>query len=262
MRTPLSRTRRRAALLAPGSGPLLLVALALIILFFILRTLFPGAVAWLAQPLWGAGDAATSAGGSVAAFFGDKAVIARERDQYAAQVAALEAENASLRARTLDLARLLGDRTEAAPGILAGVLARPPVSPYDTLVIDQGEASGVRIGQQVTGMGGVPLGTIESVADTSARVLLYSAPGRVTEGWVGVNRTPVSLEGASAGAFRTNVPRESVVAVGEAVFLPGPGAVPVGTVVRVDTDPSSPRAVIHIRPVANPFSITWVSVVR
>ena len=260
MKTQFSRTRRRNTLLAPGSGKWILATLVLVVILFILRTFFPGTVALLATPFWNAGTAATNTSGSVAAFFGDKAVLTEERDALAREVAALTEQNAVLTARTVDLERLLGGRTEASPGILAGVLVRPPVSPYDTLVIDQGAEQGVEVGKRVMGAGGMPLGVVESVAARTARVLLYSAPGRITEGWVGVSRTPVSLEGASAGAFRTSVPRERVVAVGEEVYLPGPGAVPIGTVVRVDTDPSSPRAVIHVRPRTSPFSLTWVTI--
>lgn len=260
MKTPFSRTRRRTSLIAPGSGKWILAALVLIIILFILRAFFPGLITTLTTPFWHAGSVATNTSGSVAAFFGDKAVLVEERDAFAREVAALKEQNAILTARTVDLERLLGGRSETAAGILAGVLVRPPVSPYDTLVIDQGEDAGVVVGKRVMGVGGMPLGIVESVARKSARVLLYSAPGRVTEGWVGISRTPVSLEGASAGAFRTSVPRERIVAVGEEVYLPGPGAIPIGTVVRVDTDPSSPRAVIHVRPRTSPFSLTWVTV--
>lgn len=260
MKTPFSRTRRRNTLLAPGSGKWILATLVLVVMLFILRTFFPGTIATLATPFWRAGGAATTASGSIASLFGDKAVLTEERDALAREVAALKEQNAILTARTVDLERLLGGRTEASAGILAGVLVRPPVSPYDTLVIDQGTEAGIAVGKRVYGAGGIPLGVIESVSSKSARVLLYSAPGQVTEGWVGVSRTPVSLEGASAGAFRTSVPRERIVSVGEEVYLPGPGAVPMGTVVRVDTDPSSPQAVIHVRPRTSPFSLTWVTV--
>ena len=260
MKTPFSRTRRRAGLLSPGSGVAIIAALAVVVLFFILRIFFPGAIAGIARPFWGTGAMLTDASAGASAFFGDKAQIVRERDARAREVVALQAENAALLARTKDLERLLGGRVEPVPGTLAGVLIRPPVSPYDTLVLDQGTRGGVAVGQQVLGPGGLPLGTIESVAEDTARALLYSAPGRMTQGWLGEKRIPVSLEGASAGAFRTSVPRESVVAVGEPVYLPGPGAVPIGTVVRVDADPSTPRAVIHVRPFSSPFSLTWVTV--
>lgn len=261
MKTPFSRTRRsRNALLGPGSSVFILLAIVVVVILFILRTFFPGVVATLAGPLWSAGSLATDASGGVAAFFGDKVNLMQERDAFAREVEALRAQNAVLAARTTDLERLFGTRTEHTSGVLAGVLVRPPVSPYDTFVIDQGSRDGLAVGQMVRGAGGIPLGSVESVSADTARVLLYSAPGRVTEGWVGELRTPVSLEGASAGAFRTSVPRESIVAVGEQVYLPGGGALPIGTVVRVDTDPSSPQAVIHVKPFSNPFSITWVTV--
>lgn len=261
MKTQFSpRRRNRNALLAPGSSIYIFIAISIIVILFVLRAFFPGTIATLAGPLWSVGTRATDTSGGIAAFFGDKATLAHERDSRAREVELLQAQNAALVARAADLERLLGGRTEPVAGVLAGVLVRPPVSPYDTLVIDQGTRAGVMVGQMVRGAGGIPLGTIESVSGESARVLLYSAPGRVTEGWVGELRTPVSLEGASAGAFRTSVPRESIVPVGEQVYLPGGGALPIGSVVRVDTDPSSPQAVIHVKPYTSPFSLTWVTV--
>ncbi|MEK7511200.1 MAG: rod shape-determining protein MreC [Patescibacteria group bacterium] len=258
MKTPFSRTRRRNALLAPSGGIALLIVAVLIIILFILRTVFPGTISFLARPFWSAGGAVTDSAGGVSAFFGDKAVIAEERDARAREAMLLREQNAVLAARVSDLERLLGGRTEAVAGIRAGVLVRPPVSPYDTLVVDQGTEQGVRVGAQVTGAGGAPIGMIESVAGDTSRVLLYSAPGHVTQGWVGEARIPLSLEGASAGAYRTSVPRENTVAVGETVYLVAGGAVPIGTVVAVDADPSTPRSVIHVRPIVNPFSITEV----
>lgn len=261
MRTPFSRARRRSAILSPGSALAIVVVLVIVVVFFLLRAFFPGTIATLARPFWAVGDGLTGMGGSVVAFFGDKAHMAAERDLLSREVVALREENAALAARAHDLERLLGGRNDAASQFLAGVLARPPVAPYDTLVIDRGSADGVRDGQQVLGAGGVPLGTIESAGSHTARVLLYSAPGRVTEGWAGEARAPVSLHGASAGAFRTSVSRDSALSVGDAIYVPGPGAVPIGTVVRVETDPSSPEARMYVRPRTNPFSITWVSVV-
>ncbi|MES2994993.1 MAG: rod shape-determining protein MreC [Patescibacteria group bacterium] len=261
MKMPFSRTRRsQTALLKRGSALTIGIVLGVVVLLFILRTVFPGVLTALAAPFWSAGNALTGGAGDFASIFGDKAILTQERDTLARENASLREQNAVLTARVADLTQLLGGRPEASNSILAGVMARPPVSPYDTLVLDAGERAGVRIGASVQGAGGIPLGTIESLADNSSRVLLYSAPGRVTQGWVGENRAPISLEGAGAGAFRTSVPRENAVVVGESVYVAGPGALPIGTVVRVETDPSSPRAVVHIKPVAHLFSTTWVTV--
>jgi cell shape-determining protein MreC len=186
--------------------------------------------------------------------------LERERDAAVAAQNALTEQNRTLSAKVADLTALLGSRTEAPPGIVAAVLARPPVSPYDELVLDAGEAEGVREGAAVYGNGGVPLGIVASVTAHAARVALYSAPGRETPALAGAARVPFTLVGAGAGAFTASVPRDAGVAVGDALYAGGAGSIPIGTVAAVDSDPSSPSAAIRIDPVANPFSITWVTV--
>ena len=138
-------------------------------------------------------------------------------------------------------------------------MARPPLSPYGTLVLDRGTESGVRPGAIVFGEG-VPIGNIAEAGQGSARVLLYSSSGRRNEAWVGEERLPLTIVGEGAGAFSSEAPRELPIAVGSMVYLPGPGALPVGTVRMVESHPSSPSASIQIEPLMNPYTITWVRV--
>ena len=263
MKMPFSRThRRRNALLTPGMGLATAGVVVFAVVILILRTVFPGAIAFVADPLWRVGSGLAGAAGTTAGAGIDQATLAKERDQLLAENAALRQQNATLEARSSDLTRLLGTRTSAPEGILASVLARPPVSPYDLYVIDQGTNAGVRVGARVEGPGGAPVGTVEDAGPATARVLLYSATGRTTEGWAGETRMPITLEGAGAGSFRASLPRESAVAVGDQVYVSGDGALPIGTVVRLDTDPSSPRAIVHVRPLVNIFSLPYVTVAR
>lgn len=261
MRKRFSRRHNSIVGAYPWAGPAALTLIALAALFLILRLVLPGALVAIATPFWMTGNALTAGAGNTLSFFGDKGVLIEERDQLARDAAALYAKNAALEAQVADLTRLLGDRTERGAGVLASVLARPPVAPYDTLILDQGSESGIAVGDRVLGPGGVPLGTIESVMGDSARALLYSTPARETESWVGESRIPMTLVGEGAGAMSAIVARESGVAVGDQVYVPGPGAVPIGHVVAVGSDPSSPRSRVEIRPLVNPFSITWVTVV-
>ncbi|HEX5774979.1 MAG TPA: rod shape-determining protein MreC [Candidatus Paceibacterota bacterium] len=261
MKMPFSRThKRRNALLGPGAGIVSLAVGVIILTLFILRAAFPGALTALAMPFWQAGNGLTRGAGSLVAVWSDKNALASERDRLMRENLSLAEETRVLAAANTDLTRLLGSREEAPEGVLAGVLARPPVAPYDTLVVDQGAGAGVTAGAQVLGPGGAPVGTVESTTAHTSRVLLYSTSGQSSEGWVGAARLPITLEGAGAGAFRALVPRDASIAVGDMVYLPGPGAIPVGIITRVDADPSSPRATVHIRPFTSPFSITWVEI--
>lgn len=244
----------------PWVGPALISLVALVLVTGLFRFLLPGALVAVSKPFWSAGTSLSAGVGNVGSFFTDKTKLANERDALAAENAALKAESGTSAARIKDLERLLGDRTEAGAGILAGVLARPPVSPYDVLVIDQGSDAGIKEGSRVQGPGGMPLGVIESVTTSSARVLLYSAPANETESWIGEARIPVTVIGEGAGSLSAEVAREAGVNVGDLVYMMGPGARAVGTVIEVGNDPSSPRSRVDIRPLQNPFSITWVTV--
>lgn len=241
-------------------GPAALAAIVLVIVFAGLRFLLPGALVAIGTPFWSAGNALTASVGNSGSFFESKAKLAEDRERLLAENAALLAKSATAEARAQDLERLLGDRTEPVGGILAGVLARPPVSPYDVLVLDQGSRDGVAEGSRAEGPGGMPIGTVESVMNASSRVLLYSAPGKETESLIGEARIPVTLVGEGAGAMSAMVARESGINVGDLVYVSGPGARAVGSVIKVGNDPSSPRTRIDIRPLANPFSFTWVTV--
>lgn len=258
--------KRRSYLTTPRGGlfssirRLLAAVVALVILaLLLLRLVAPDAFTALARPFFRAGDILTDTVGGVGVL-GSREELSDDRERLMRELEAARLENATLTARARDLERLLGNRTEGSGGILAGVLARPPVSPYDVLIVDQGTSSGVRVGATALGPGGIPVGIVTSADTGTSRVTFYSASGQATEGWAGETRIPVKLTGRGAGTFDAEIPGTAGAAVGDQVYVPGPGALPIGSIVEVVTDPSSPSVVLHIRPYVNPFSITWVTI--
>lgn len=236
------------------------IVVCIVIAVVVVRVVFPNAFVALLTPLWKAGDAASASVGGVGIFFSDKHKLSATLDTLQNENAAMQAENVALKARVSDLTRLLGTRTESVPGVLAGVLARPPVSPYDVLVVDRGTEDGVQSGVLVYGAGGVPLGSVAAATGRSSRVLLYSSPGKETAGWVGETRIPVTVVGEGSGALYTKVARDAGVVVGAQVYVAGPGALPIGEVVWVEDNPAATELRVHIRPSTNPFNITWVTI--
>ncbi|HEX8591173.1 MAG TPA: rod shape-determining protein MreC [Candidatus Paceibacterota bacterium] len=243
-----------------SAGKFLAAVVGVLVLFaLLLRLLAPGALISIVAPLWSAGDVLTDRAGQTVPY-PSRGSLMNERDKLLAEVEKLRNENAVLSARASDFERLLGGRTERVGGVLAGVLARPPVAPYDVLVVDQGAGQGVAVGNPSFGPGGVPLGTVTEANPRTSRVTLYSETGRVTEGWAGEARIPLKLTGTGAGGFDAEVSGTSGIAAGDQVYVAGPGALPIGTIVEVVTDPSSPTVVLRIRPTVNPFSLTWVTI--
>ena len=124
----------------------------------------------------------------------------------------------------------------------------------------EGGRAGVARGMEAFGAGGVPIGVISSVLADFSRVTLFSAPNMTVNGWVGRANLPLIIRGAGAGVMNASVPRSAGVTAGDTVFAPGPGMLPIGSVVRVESDPSSPSVTLRIMPALNLFSIAWVAV--
>ena len=237
-------------------------AVALVVSLFILGVRFAAPnLFWQAiAPVFRASDAVTAISHSFFGSFSNAAALAAESERLTAENTALASENQALLQKVSDVSALLGVSgiQKNIPGILAGVVARPPASPYDTLVLAAGTNEGVALGMEAFGEGGVPLGIVSSVRADFSRVTLFSAPGVVTGGWIGQESIPLSLVGAGAGAMQASIARVAGIIEGDVVFVPGPGQLPIGSVVRVDSDPLSPGVTLRIQPALNPFGVAWV----
>ena len=133
--------------------------------------------------------------------------------------AALLLDRDALYAENLDLKKRLGRGSEVSR-VLAGVLLRPPETPYDTLVIDAGSAQGIARGDKVSAGGTVVIGIVSELYAHASRVTLYSSPGEKYDGILG-GVLSIVVEGQGGGSLRAQVPSGTPVAVGDAVVLPG-----------------------------------------
>jgi cell shape-determining protein MreC len=251
---------KRNALLSPRTMSWGLFAVACAVLMLIVRLCFPNVFWDIVTPLFRASDAVANETHVFLTSFSDAATLANVNEKTASENVVLADENQMLVQKLADEEALLGasGAQKAQPGILAGVVARPPESPYDTLVLAAGTHAGVALGMEAFGTGDVPIGVVSSVLADFSRVTLFSAPGIVTSGWVGHTSIPLTLVGAGGGVLTASVARVSAVAVGDTVFVPGPGQLPVGSVVAIDSNPLSPGVTLRIMSAFNPFSISWV----
>ena len=234
-------------------------AYALLVAVFVLLVRFvaPNFFWHVFAPVFESADALATESHTFFASFGNAAALTLQNEKLQEENAALANENLVLLEKATSL-EALGSSSGLGKGITAGVVARPPESPYDTLVLAQGSLSGITLGMMAFGAGGVPIGRVSSLWADFSRVTLFSSSGTRTLGWVGHPNTPLTITGFGAGVMEASLVRSAGVAEGDSVFIPGPGKLKVGTVTRIDTNPSSPVVTLHITPVLNPFSITWV----
>ncbi|KND52049.1 MAG: hypothetical protein ABA06_02175 [Parcubacteria bacterium C7867-001] len=241
----------RSTLIGIGAGVVVLI-------FVILRAAAPDAFFFLASPFLNFGSFATNELHIGLSSLESSRSLIEERDRLRTEVDALTNENRRLSSELAVRTVLLGNRA-AGVGVIAGVVARPPITPYDILLLAKGNADGVAQGAFVTASGGIPVGIIESASAHSSRVSLFSLSGHASVAWIGTGKVPVTLIGEGAGTFAAELPKDAKIVVGDTVFI-APGGVPFGTVLRIDTNPSSPSEQVRIQPFVNPFTLTEVLV--
>ncbi len=247
----------RVSFISPNVRSFGVVVLAIVLLLGLIRLIFPGVFTAIATPLWGMGSSISNGVGGFTSSFGNTRKLAEERDRLTEENAVLTTELAASRAELEDLGKVVGNSSEE---LLVGVLAGPPVAPYDVLILAAGAKDGIHEGLFVYGHAGIPIGTIREVAESTSRAALFSEAGRENHGWAGEDRTPVVLKGIGGGSFSMTASKDSGLLVGQEIYLPGPGAIPVGIISKIDSDPSSPDARVHVFPYTNPFSLPYVRV--
>ncbi len=253
--------KRNALLTTKGvSWGIFLILLVCSLLF--LRVLAPNAFWKLFTPVFGVSHIFSTKTDAFFDGFRDTAALAQENAQLEDENHALASQNQMLTQKLKNVTALLSvhETKETIPGLLAGVIARPPESPYDVLVIAAGEEDGVIVGMEAFGERNTPIGIVTSVLKNVSYVTLFSTSGVATEGWVGNTNTPITITGVGGGVMEASTVRDANVSVGDAVFVPGPGMLPVGSVVRLDSDPLSPQVKLRIRPAANFYGLSWIVV--
>jgi len=195
---------------------------------------------------------------------------------HTSEVAALQTALASTTAALADrnalyqenqsLKQLL-NRSDARSEVLAGVIMRPPATPYDTLLIDAGKNQGVAVGALVYGGGTLVIGQVSEVFDTEARVTLLSAPGRDYDAEIAPTATPGSiialpLVGQGGGSLMGQVPAGSTVKVGDSILVPGVEGSYVGSISHIDQESGASFESIYAQLPVDPFALRYVEVLK
>lgn len=150
-------------------------------------------------------------------------------------------------------------RASSSEKIAAGVIKKPPFTPYDIYTLDAGRVDGVEEGDLVTYSDFVTLGIITRTTDSGAKADLFSSPGKVTE--VILNENFLSATGQGNGVLRIDVPRDFVAEVGDSVILPGYELYVVGTVAEIVGNPQDSFAQVMVRVPVNIQAVSIVSIV-
>jgi cell shape-determining protein MreC len=173
----------------------------------------------------------------------------RSRTELLTQIQTLQEEIAGNTGADATLAYLMEENAElkallaasTSPRILAGVIGRPPFTPYDTLIVDRGSLDGVVPYAPVFHGNGVAIGYVRSVFEKHAFVTLFSSPNVESTVYVFGPNLFTTGHGQGGGVIRLSVPQGVVIEKGNAVVLPSLDTGVLGTVDAVESNPTEPE---------------------
>lgn len=166
----------------------------------------------------------------------------------------LKKENSELKA--------LSNRDIPDETILASVLIKPPVSLYDTLVVDVGEDHGISEGDLVLVHDDFVVGTVTEVYRKTSLVVLFSSRGKEMDVTLGDEHLLVKALGRGGGNFATQLPRGVEVALGDIVILPNISTQIFGIVELVIAAPADQFQTILFKNPVNMAEVRWVEIRR
>ncbi len=145
--------------------------------------------------------------------------------------------------------------------VLAGVLAKPNRSLYDTLIVDTGSENGVKEGDLAKVSQSI-IGKVVRVSVKSAKIKLFSSPGEETEVYIGEKNIPALAFGLGGGNFEIKLPKDAEIKGGDIVSSPTNGIEILGTVGSVEKKESDSFQKILAKSPINISELGWVEIVK
>lgn len=238
-------------------------ATVLVILLFVLATgPVRRAVFSISEPVWQAENSIFNS--SFFQYFKTKQSLIDDKvalEQKLFMAGNLLALNQTLQTENDNLKDLLGRKEIKQKTVLATVLVKPPQTPYDSLIIDIGSDNNIKIGDKVMANANIYIGEVSEVMPSSAKVTLYSTPGRRLSVIISASSVTAEAVGVGGGNFNIQLPREVEVKEGDVITIPSITTNVFGIVEKVNfKDTDSFQTVLFKSPV-NISELGFVEVV-
>lgn len=171
-----------------------------------------------------------------------------------------------LEQKNIELESLIGhfvgtttDEHGSSRVLLGAVLIRPPLSPYDELIIDIGEDDGVSLGDFVYASD-ILIGSISTVNRNTSRVRLFSSPGEKHQVIIGVDGFATTAIGKGGGQYQAQISRETSISEGDLVINSSSDNMPFGHISSIIRDQTQPFVTVLFSLPANLYQVRWVTV--
>ncbi|MBI5816912.1 MAG: rod shape-determining protein MreC [Candidatus Yonathbacteria bacterium] len=250
-----------------GKRKKLFVILA-IFFFLYLFTLTPIAsftralAARLAPSIWGVGEQLALSNSPMISAFYSKSSLLTENEALKKEIRDISLkllDRNLLYEENLSLKERLG-RSGSMQTVVARVIAKPPHSLYDTLVIDVGSREGIKGGEKVLYGDNIMVGEIAEVFEKTSKVRLFSSSGENINVTIGNHAVQATAIGVGGGNFEIKIPRDTPISLGDTILVPSIMPHFLGVVEYIESKESDPFERILFKNPISPLGIETVEI--
>ena len=224
-----------------GKKPYLWILVAFLVLFFA-KGVVSGVASTVTTPFYFVRHYIETSSATVPTFFRARMELISEIQKLEAEILAQRGKDAAFaftKEENEELRNLF--QASSTPQILAGVISRPPYTPYDTLIVDKGGDDGVVQYAPVYFGNKMAVGYVRSVFSQSSLVTLFSSPDAESTVYVFGPNIFTPAYGEGGGVVRLSIPQGMPVEKGNVVVLPSLEGGIMGLVDHVRSVPTEPE---------------------
>ena len=221
---------------------LVLLVLLTFLLLFTARDIVGTFASFFTTPLYFVRHYIETSTATVPVFVRSRIELLNEMQKLEAEVAlqqSLHDENSALTNENNELRDML--HASSSPRIVAGVISRPPYTPYDTLMIDRGSAEGIIAYAPVYHGKNLAIGYVRNVFSHSALVTLFSSPSVESSVYIYGPNLFTSAYGEGGGILRLSVPQGVAIEKGNIVVMPSLDMGIIGSIQEIQSIPTEPE---------------------
>lgn len=215
---------------------------------------------YISLPLWLSRDVAIHSALSIADYFKFKSTLIARNQELEGEVLALKLKQVDydlMLKENQDLKSELG-RNADGERVITRVLSKPPLSPYDTVVVDVGTAEGIVLGNKAYMGENIVVGMVVNVTPRTSLVELFSNNDRKQEAVLSRTGTSFTLVGQGGGNMKLEVPKDTDIIWGDTFMYPTISSPIIGSVYYIDTNSQSSFKSVYVRVPFNVFSSKYL----
>ncbi len=239
-----------------------LIFLFLCILQFFFNSTFSTLTYTIAKPLWTYQDHIFGTNHSLIDSIESKAALIVDKKNLEDQIYSLQIKNMELTAQIGTFSSTTVDQflPHTPEKTVAKVIAKPPFSPFDTLILDRGLDAGITVGNVVYAGDNTVIGQVSTSRSGYAQVTLYSVGGHTQPAEIVRTKEQIDLQGVGGNNYQITVPKEFDVVLGDSIVTTDAQQSVIAIVYYIDSSSQNSFKKVLARIPFNILQTNWVQV--